>query len=224
MHCHRSQTAPSRVFGGTASAAAIRSTPARVPRRGPRRVGRRNCARPVRTLSLPRRSSAGFVLGHAWHTPTGVTRSARITGCRIAAMRTGPAQLGIPAGRSPTGDCIRCRPAALQSAARSRDAPEGLVPGRRTALLIGAPSEPRDRRQNQNTPGGGADGVGDEYAISAAANPEADQSAHRRSIHRNRRRGRKSGAGGRVLPRGEAARRAEGPSGALRVAAERDSA
>ena len=38
---------------------------------------------------------------------------------------------------------------------------------------------PRDQRQHQNTSGGGADGVGDEYAISAAANPAADQSAHR---------------------------------------------
>src|SRR6202521_4558145 len=59
---------------------------------------------------------------------------------------------------------------------------------RRPALPIGATSEPRDQRQNQNTPGGGADGVGEEYAISAAANPAADQSAHRRSAHPNRRR------------------------------------
>jgi hypothetical protein len=37
-------------------------------------------------------------------------------------------------------------------------------------------------------PAGGADGVGEEYAISAAANPAVDQSAHRRSADPNRRR------------------------------------
>jgi hypothetical protein len=37
-------------------------------------------------------------------------------------------------------------------------------------------------------PAGGAHGVGDEYAISVAANPAADQSAHRRSADPNRRR------------------------------------
>jgi hypothetical protein len=35
------------------------------------------------------------------------------------------------------------------------------------------------RDKYQNTPGGGADGVGDEYAISVSTNPAADQSAHR---------------------------------------------
>ena len=38
--------------------------------------------------SAPRRSSAIFGLGHSRHAPTPVVRSARITGRRIAAMRT----------------------------------------------------------------------------------------------------------------------------------------
>jgi hypothetical protein len=52
------------------------------------RVGRRNYARSVRTLSVPRRSSADLGLGHSRHAPTGVISAARITGSRIAAMRT----------------------------------------------------------------------------------------------------------------------------------------
>jgi hypothetical protein len=53
---------------------------------------------------------------------------------------------------------------------------------RRTAVPIGATSEPWDTRQYQNKPGGGPDGGGDEYAIGGAANPEDDQSAHRHRL------------------------------------------
>jgi hypothetical protein len=85
------------------------------------------------------------------------------------------AQLNTSTGRPPTGGAADAVPPLIaQSRRRS-----GLGPWRRTALLIGATSEPRDVRQNQNPPGGGADGVGDEYATSGAANPKADQSAHR---------------------------------------------
>jgi hypothetical protein len=103
-------------------------------------------------------------------------------------MRTGRAQLGSRPAALPRVTASEAVPPLGRAAADTVStlplAPRlGRAPRRRTALLIGAPSEPRDRRQNQNTPGGGADGVGDEYAISAAANPEADQSAHRRPIH-----------------------------------------
>jgi hypothetical protein len=158
--------------GGTASAAATR-------------VERRNCALrfvpfarrrspPARTRSVPRRSSASSGLGRSRHAPAGAMPSARITGHRIAAMRTFAPSWCNPTGRSRTGGRIRCRPAARPGRGRTK---------RRTAFPIGATSEPRDQRQNQNTSGGGADGVGDEYAISAAANPAADQSAHRRSTN-----------------------------------------
>jgi len=47
-------------------------------------------------------------------------------------------------------------------------------------------------------------GVGEEYAISAAANPTAGQSAHRRSADPNRRRNVSPALEGVFLPRGEA--------------------
>jgi hypothetical protein len=94
----------------------------------------------------------------------------RILARTLAAMRT-------------CAHSCRSRPAVLARVAASEAVPPlELGRGRtkrRTALSIVATSEPRDQRQHQNTSGGGTDGVGDEYAISAAANPEADQSAHR---------------------------------------------
>jgi len=40
---------------------------------------RRNCGPPVRTLSLSRRSIAGFSDIQTWHAPPSIIRSARIT-------------------------------------------------------------------------------------------------------------------------------------------------
>jgi hypothetical protein len=117
---------------------------------------------PPPTRSGPRRSSAIFGLGHSRHAPTRVVRSARITGRRIAAMRTVAHSWSIPTGRSRTGGGIRRRPPAGQRGGRTR---------RRTALPIVATSEPRDQRQNQNTSGGVLEGVGDEYAISQRRTP-----------------------------------------------------
>jgi hypothetical protein len=157
---------------GTASAAATR-------------VGRRNWALRFVTFAVPRHTlAAAAIIG--WLGPGSFAACAgrghaisRITGSRIAAMRTCAPSWCISTGRPLTGGRIRRRPAARPGRART---------GRRPTLPGGATSEPRDRRQNQNTPGGGAEGVGDEYAISAAANPAADQSAHRCSVCPNRRR------------------------------------
>jgi hypothetical protein len=197
---------------GTASAAATRGAPARLPRRalrrvgrrtvhsGPRwrdveqpsrvahrtcpaaerhrqrptRVGRRNCAlRFVRFAVAAHALGAAAIIG--WFGPgsfAACTDMGHSVGTdhgkqdrRDENLRAQLAHLDRP----PSHGWPHPMPSARWSAPRSHRA--------RMALSIGTTSEPRDQRQHHNAPGGGADGVGEEYGISAAGNPGADQPA-----------------------------------------------
>jgi hypothetical protein len=171
----------------------------------------------------------GFHLRPCVACTDGVIRSARITRRRIAAMRTRPAQLGISAGRPLTGGGSRCRPTARPAA--------GCVPPH---------SGPPRNRGNAGATGGGRPfravrRLSRVICVRNKTRPEAVRMASAMSTRPAQRQTevltsrltgdrftqptpeRKPGAGGRVLPRGDTAHRAEGPS-AAHAAAERGAA
>jgi hypothetical protein len=132
-----------------------------------------------RCRSVPRRLADGFTAVRQAHPPAGGSLLLRGSHSRKS-----------PRGIAPHDFLRTRRVASLHAAARQngRAALRTRQRGREGRLLTPADSEPRDTRSPKLRPECGPCGVAEEYAISAAANPSVDQSAHRRSANPKRRR------------------------------------